>query len=148
MSEQTPVEVKRATCSHCAVCCGVLVEVAEDRPLAIRGDPDHPITKGFICKRGLAAIEYFDHPDRLNRPRKRLGTRRESTSAAVAAQPARGALLHPPPAVSAGAQADLVPGVERAWLSHWFDEDCSQNRLRLRIWYQQTSPTVGRYPRD
>ena len=77
MSEQTPIETKRATCSHCGVCCGVLVDVAGDRPLAIRGDPDHPITKGFICKRGLAAIEYFDHPDRLDRPRKRLGGRGE-----------------------------------------------------------------------
>lgn len=77
MIEQPPVEVKRTTCSHCPVCCGVLVDVKGGRPVAVRGDPDHPVTQGFICKRGLAAIEYFDHPDRLNRPRKRLGGRGE-----------------------------------------------------------------------
>ena len=77
MSEQIPVEVKRATCSHCSVCCGVLVEVENGRPRTIRGDPDHPITQGFICKRGLAAVEYFDHPNRLNRARQRLGGRGE-----------------------------------------------------------------------
>ena len=77
MIQQRPVEVKRATCSHCPVSCGVLVDVNGSRPVAVRGDPDHPVTRGFICKRGLAAIEYFDHPDRLNRPRKRVGGRGE-----------------------------------------------------------------------
>jgi anaerobic selenocysteine-containing dehydrogenase len=75
MSERPSVEVKRATCSHCNVCCGVLVEVVNDQPLAVRGDPNHPITQGFICRRGQAAIDYFNHPDRVNRPRKRVGAR-------------------------------------------------------------------------
>ena len=75
MNEQPSSEVKRATCCHCAVACGVLVEVVDDQPLAIRGDSNHPITQGFICRRGQAAIDYFHHPGRVNRPRKRVGDR-------------------------------------------------------------------------
>ncbi len=71
------IDVKRATCCHCSVRCGVLVEVADGVPLSIRGDTDHPVTQGFICPRGQAALEYLGHPGRLNRPRKRLGARGE-----------------------------------------------------------------------
>jgi anaerobic selenocysteine-containing dehydrogenase len=77
MSEPSSVEVKRATCSHCHVCCGVLVEVANGQPLAIRGDPAHPVTQGFLCPRGRAAIDYFTHPGRVNHPRKRVSARGE-----------------------------------------------------------------------
>lgn len=74
MGERSSVQ---ATCCHCSTRCGVIVEVEADRPVAIHGDPDHPLTRGFICKRGLAAIEYYDHPGRLNRPMKRVGARGE-----------------------------------------------------------------------
>jgi hypothetical protein len=40
-------------------------------PVSIKGDPSHPTSKGFICVRGQAAIEYFDHPQRLNAPASR-----------------------------------------------------------------------------
>ena len=48
----------RAICCHCAARCGVLVDVDGDgRPLAVRGDPNHPVSQGFLCPRGRAAIE-------------------------------------------------------------------------------------------
>ena len=67
----------RTICSHCATRCGVIVSVEGDRPVAIRGDPDHPLSEGFICPRGRAAIEYHDHPNRLNQPLRRSGARGE-----------------------------------------------------------------------
>lgn len=81
---------KKAICSHCAARCGVLVEVEGDRPRAIAGDPDHPISRGFICKRGLAAIEYFEHPNRLNHPLRRVGARGEGRWEPVAWEEAVG----------------------------------------------------------
>jgi len=44
-------------------------------PVAIRGDPDHPVFKGFICPRGRAAIEYYNHPQRIDYPLRRVGAR-------------------------------------------------------------------------
>ncbi|MCC7104047.1 MAG: molybdopterin-dependent oxidoreductase [Chloroflexi bacterium] len=70
-------ELRQAVCSHCSTVCGVLVNVDRGQPVGIAGDPDHPLSRGFICKRGLAAIEYFHHPGRLNRPLRRLGRRGE-----------------------------------------------------------------------
>jgi anaerobic selenocysteine-containing dehydrogenase len=75
MAEQGAVELKRAICCHCSARCGVLVSVRDGQPVSIQGDPAHPASKGFICRRGLAAIEYFQHPGRLNVPLKRVGAR-------------------------------------------------------------------------
>lgn len=73
----TAVETKKAICSHCSARCGVLVQVEGDRPVGIAGDLQHPVSKGFLCRRGLAAIEYFEHPERLLYPLKRVGARGE-----------------------------------------------------------------------
>jgi thiosulfate reductase/polysulfide reductase chain A len=70
------VTVKRAICCHCESRCGVLVEVDDaGEPVAIRGDEAHPLTHGFLCVRGRAAIEYFQNPRRLDTPLRRVGAR-------------------------------------------------------------------------
>lgn len=66
---------KRSVCCHCSVRCGVVLTFEGERPVAIRGDQDHPVSKGFICPRGRAAIEYHEHPNRLRHPLKRAGAR-------------------------------------------------------------------------
>lgn len=76
-------KLQRAVCCHCSMRCGVLVGVAAERPVSIRGDPTHPTSKGFICRRGLAALEYHEHPGRLNVPLKRVGDRGAGRWAAV-----------------------------------------------------------------
>lgn len=48
--------------------CGMLVEVEGARLLAIRGDPDNPDSRGFLCVRGQAAREVLGNPRRLTRP--------------------------------------------------------------------------------
>lgn len=71
-------QTRRSICCHCSARCGVLVDLdARGEPIAIRGDPGHPISRGFLCPRGRAAIEYFQHPARLNYPLRRVGARGE-----------------------------------------------------------------------
>lgn len=69
------LETKRVTCCHCDCQCGLLVAVENGRLVKIRGNPDHIVSRGYICPRGKAAIEYFYHPARLHRPLKRAGER-------------------------------------------------------------------------
>ncbi|MDO8692351.1 MAG: molybdopterin-dependent oxidoreductase, partial [Dehalococcoidia bacterium] len=68
-------ETKRVTCCHCDCQCGLLVDVEEGQLARIRGNPDHIVSRGYICPRGKAAIEYFYHPTRLRHPMKRAGDR-------------------------------------------------------------------------
>src|SRR4051794_4212382 len=71
-----PPRQRRAICCHCSTRCGVIVELDQDgRPAAIRGDRQHPVSRGFLCPRGRTAIEYHEHPKRLRYPLKRVGAR-------------------------------------------------------------------------
>ena len=68
----------RGACPHdCPDTCGTLVEVvAEDgqrRAVGFRGDPDHPITDGWVCGKVRPYLEHVYHPDRLTTPLRRVG---------------------------------------------------------------------------
>lgn len=61
---------RRATCPICEAACGLRVTVADDgrTVLGVRGDNDHPRTRGFICPKGVALKELHHDPDRLRQP--------------------------------------------------------------------------------
>jgi anaerobic selenocysteine-containing dehydrogenase len=55
--------------------CGALIEVEEGKAVRIRGDPLHPISRGYLCAKGLASVEMAYHEGRLKHPLKREGER-------------------------------------------------------------------------
>jgi len=56
--------------------CGMLVDVSDEgRLLGVRGDPDNPDSRGFLCIRGRAAAEIPDNGLRLTQPLVRDGRR-------------------------------------------------------------------------
>lgn len=48
--------------------CGMLVDVEDGRLVGVRGDPDNPDSRGFLCVRGQASREIIDNPRRLLEP--------------------------------------------------------------------------------
>jgi anaerobic selenocysteine-containing dehydrogenase len=48
--------------------CGMLAEVRDGRLASVRGDPDNPDSRGFLCIRGQASREVYDNPSRLLHP--------------------------------------------------------------------------------
>jgi len=53
--------------------CGMLAEVEDGTLLRVKGDPDNPDSRGFLCMRGQASREIIDNPRRLLRPLVRAG---------------------------------------------------------------------------
>ncbi len=51
--------------------CGVRLHVRDGKLVKVEGDPEHPVTKGAMCPRGLSVQEYIYHPDRILYPIKR-----------------------------------------------------------------------------
>jgi anaerobic selenocysteine-containing dehydrogenase len=51
--------------------CGMLVDVEDGKVEAVRGDPDNPDSRGFLCIRGHAAREIIGNPQRLLHPLRR-----------------------------------------------------------------------------
>ena len=70
--------VVRSVCRMCHGVCGVKVHLEDGRVVRITGDPDHPMSRGFICSKGRASVELLYHPDRLQHPLRRAGARGEN----------------------------------------------------------------------
>jgi anaerobic selenocysteine-containing dehydrogenase len=66
--------VVRGACPHdCPDTCAMLVTVENGRATHVAGDPDHPVTRGFLCAKVNRYIERTYHRDRLLHPLKRVG---------------------------------------------------------------------------
>ena len=64
---------KTTICCYCAVGCGAIVSSYDDGLIKIEGDPDHPISEGALCSKGLAMAQVHQvdgkpNPYRLTRP--------------------------------------------------------------------------------
>jgi len=57
--------------------CTLQVGVQNNKIVAVKGDPDGFLNKGYICPKGLASPAKLDHPARLRHPLKRMGARGE-----------------------------------------------------------------------
>jgi anaerobic selenocysteine-containing dehydrogenase len=51
----------------------MLVTVRDGRAVQLRGDPEHPFTKGFLCQKVARYLDRVYHPERLLWPMKRVG---------------------------------------------------------------------------
>ena len=72
----TEKQVKRTSCRGMDDGgCGLLVTVEGNQATKIEGDPDCPLSKGYLCRRGKASLELLHHPQRLTHPMIRTGER-------------------------------------------------------------------------
>lgn len=60
--------------------CGVAIEADGDRITEVRGDPDDPFSRGYICPKAMGLKDVHEDPDRLKTPLKRIGDRHEPIS--------------------------------------------------------------------
>ncbi len=59
----------RTTCNRdCPDACGIVATVEGGRVQKIQGDPDHPVTQGFLCYRTSRFLERQYDPERLTSP--------------------------------------------------------------------------------
>ena len=65
--------VVHAVCPHdCPDACGVLITVQDGRATKIQGDPEHPVTRGFLCAKVAKYLDRVYSPDRVLYPMRRI----------------------------------------------------------------------------
>jgi anaerobic selenocysteine-containing dehydrogenase len=68
------VQELRTTCNRdCPDSCGIITTVDNGRIIKHRGDPDHGITRGFLCYRGNHYLDRFYSKERILFPQRRAG---------------------------------------------------------------------------
>ncbi len=69
----TPLLIRGACPHDCPDTCGVITEVEDGRAVGFSGDPDNPITRGWLCAKVRPYLEHVYHPGRLLHPLRRSG---------------------------------------------------------------------------
>lgn len=70
MSEATTKHFR--ACNLCEASCGLEISVVDNEITSIRGDDLDPMSKGYVCPKGIALADLHRDPDRLRHPlRKR-----------------------------------------------------------------------------
>lgn len=64
-------QIIKSVCRICHGGCGALLTVENGRLVKVTGDPDSPMSKGWMCVKGMSSPEIANHPDRLTRPLRR-----------------------------------------------------------------------------
>ena len=73
--------VVHAACPHdCPDACGVLITVEDGRATKIKGDPAHPVTRGFLCAKVAKYLDRVYSPDRVLYPMRRVGAKGPQTT--------------------------------------------------------------------
>jgi anaerobic selenocysteine-containing dehydrogenase len=65
-------EQKRTFCRVCEPACGLIATVDAGRLIALAADREHPVSKGFVCNKGIYGADIHNDPDRLQFPLKRV----------------------------------------------------------------------------
>ena len=61
-------------CRICEPLCGMVATVEGERITKLRPDPDHPLSRGYACPKGIAMQEVQNDPDRVTHPLRRTAS--------------------------------------------------------------------------
>ncbi len=62
---------KRTFCRVCEPACGMIATVQDEQLIRLEPDREHPVSKGFVCNKGIYGLDIHNDPDRLRVPLRR-----------------------------------------------------------------------------
>src|SRR6202161_34784 len=130
--------VVHAACPHdCPDACGVLITVEDGRATKIQGDPDHPVTRGFLCAKVAKYLDRVYSPDRVLYPMRRIAAKGPAAGAALAdrsarARPWRSCAPHCQPRAAVPTQTFPTQAASQIWERISWDEALDEIASRFR----------------
>ncbi|MBU1344699.1 MAG: molybdopterin-dependent oxidoreductase, partial [Proteobacteria bacterium] len=61
-------KIKVSCPMDCSDLCRFVVTVQNNRIIHLKGDKNHPVTKGLVCKKGRSLVQRMIHPQRIRHP--------------------------------------------------------------------------------
>jgi len=71
MKNKSNEKIIRSVCRICHGGCGTLITVRDNKVIKVTGDPESPMSRGWMCIKGMSSPEIANHPDRLQTPLRR-----------------------------------------------------------------------------
>lgn len=95
MGKKTEQQIEKTACPlNCWDVCGFKVTTEQGKVVKVAGDPDHPITQGKICGKGVMLAERANHAQRVLFPMKKINGRFEQISWEQALDEISNKMLH------------------------------------------------------
>jgi len=69
----TGTKIVPNACQLCIACCGINLHVTDGKITKVEGMKDHPMSRGRLCPKGSAILDWVYSPDRIQYPMKRKG---------------------------------------------------------------------------
>ena len=66
------METIKTFCRVCEPSCGLEAKVEMGKIIAIAADKEHPVSRGFVCHKGINSLDIHHDPDRVNFPAKKI----------------------------------------------------------------------------
>ena len=66
-------------CNLCEAICGIELTLEDGAVTGIRGNEADPLSRGYICPKGVSMADVYADPDRLRRPIRRVGEGADAT---------------------------------------------------------------------
>ncbi len=139
-------------CKQCLGGCGMLARVVDGRLVRLTGNPLHPVNRGGLCMKGLAAGQALYDPDRIKTPLLRVGKRGEGSWKAIGWEEAIRLTVEPLAKLRANRQAHTVAflgGQYRGLTDSLFARFCkaygTPNYLRTRCMAPERAPASVRF---
>ncbi|MFL6131829.1 MAG: molybdopterin-dependent oxidoreductase, partial [Nocardioidaceae bacterium] len=66
-------------CNLCEAICGLELTITDGAVTGIRGHDADPLSRGYICPKGVSMADVYSDPDRLRRPVRRVGRGEDAT---------------------------------------------------------------------
>lgn len=78
------MQVRHSVCAlDCPDACSLLVNVEDGAASKLRGNPDHPVTRGFLCGKVAKYLDREYSPQRLLYPQKRIAKKGDGRFARI-----------------------------------------------------------------
>jgi anaerobic selenocysteine-containing dehydrogenase len=115
----------------------VLITVKDGRATKIQGDPEHPVTRGFLCAKVAKYLDRVYSPDRVLYPMRRIAAKGPTAGAALAgssarATPGRSCAPHGQPRAAVPTQTFSTPAASQIWERISWDEALDEIASRWR----------------
>ena len=81
-AQKVPDRWVATTCGYCSVGCGMFIGVKDGRAVAVRGNPDHPVSRGLLCPKGLSEHHTIGATNRARYPMLRRSRRNREAAKA------------------------------------------------------------------
>src|SRR5271166_4727985 len=77
-------QVRHSVCAlDCPDACSLLIDITDGKGSRLRGNPEHPVTRGFLCGKVARYLEREYSPARLLYPMRRTGAKGDGQFARV-----------------------------------------------------------------